>query len=186
MTSSFLVKKPTQHFEEVLDIIQFGSSIQKGRIPNDIDVAVLYKEIPLKKQLEISQKIKYELGKEFDIPIHIKSYTYETLFDPSNFAKEGILRGISIFTQTFFANRFGLEPKIHITYNLNTLDKAGKVRFNYFLNGKKGKHGFLQDSIGQLIKPGYVHLNPLYEFLFIEKMKESITYDIKVVFTYLS
>lgn len=185
MISAFLLKKPIQYYEAILDIVQFGSSIQIDAMPNDIDIAILYKEIPLKMQLEISQKIKQELETQTKIPIHIKSYTFETLFDPSNFAKTAILTGISLFTHKFFASRFGLVPQIHITYSLEGLNKAGKVRFNYFLNGKKGNHGFLKDSIGRLVKPGYLYLNPLYEYAFFKKMKETITYKKEIIFASL-
>lgn len=169
-----LLKRPEQKFEKVLDIIQFGSSILYDAEPNDIDIAVLYEQIPLKEQLITSQRIKKSFETQTSIPIHINSYSYQTLLDQGNFAKESIISGISLFSGDFFAKKLNLIPEIHIFYSLLKLDKAGKVRFNYFLHGKSGKGGFLTEEIGRLVKPGYVILNPLYEKVFFKKIKEHI------------
>src|SRR3989344_7975621 len=90
--------------EHIFDIVQFGSSILKDSKPNDIDIAVVFKAIPLKEQLEESQKIKRQLEQRFEQPIHINSYDLYSLFDEGNFAKENILfYGKSLIYNNYFS-----------------------------------------------------------------------------------
>lgn len=180
-----LLKKPTQHYDQILHIVQFGSSIQMGKEPNDIDIVVIYKTIPLKEQLDISQKIKEELQEQTAIPIHINSATYQTLFDQSNFAKESMLRGIDLETKYFFAKKIGFIPKIHIFYSLQKFEKKDKVRFNYFLHGRKNTHGYLTKEKGSLIKPGFISLNPIYEYEFFNAVEKSFSFEKKIVLEHI-
>ena len=47
--------------KEVIDIVQFGSSVLEESEPKDIDIAVIFKKIPLKEQLEERQNINITL-----------------------------------------------------------------------------------------------------------------------------
>jgi len=172
--------------ENIIDVVQFGSSVIKEKPVNDIDIAVIYKKISLKEQLNHSQKIKKQLEKGFNLPIHIKSFDLYSLFDKGNFAREGILfYGKSLITKEYFVKLFGLIPKIHFTYNLSDLDKKDKVRFNYLLNGKKGKYGLLREYGGKIIAPGIIEIIPEYEKIFFDAMKE-ITPSLEMKKVFLS
>lgn len=161
--------------KEVVDIVQFGSSVLEESNPNDIDIAVIFNKIPLKQQLEEAQGIKKQLEREFDLPIHIKSYDFYSFFDKGNFAKEGILfYGISLINREYFSEKLGLKPKIHISYSLNNLEKKDKVRFNYMLNGKKGNYGLLREFQGKLLNPGLIEISPKFENKFTKAIS-SIT-----------
>jgi predicted nucleotidyltransferase len=72
--------------KDVLDIVQFGSSAEEGKNPNDLDIAVIFNKIPLKEQLNQAQEIKKQLETASEIPIHINSFDLYSLFDNSNFA----------------------------------------------------------------------------------------------------
>lgn len=170
--------------EDIIDIVQFGSSIQLESEPNDIDIAVIFKSIPLKNQLEESQKIKKQLEKHFSKPIHINSYDFYNLFNEGNFAKESILfYGKSLLSGDYFSKTLGIAPRIHIHYSLEDLEKKDKVRFNYLLNGKKGNYGLLREYGGKLLNPGLIEIKPEHEKIFTEALQK-ITKNIivKIVF----
>lgn len=170
--------------KEVLDIVQFGSSIIEGKIPNDIDIAVIFNKIPLREQLNESQKIKKQLEKLSEKPIHINSFDLYALFDKSNFAKENILfYGKSLINGDNFAKRLGLNPKIQICYSLKKLMKKDKIRFNYMLNGKKREYGLLRKYNGSLLKPGLIEINPEFEDIFVNAIRKfKIEFKIKKLF----
>jgi len=169
------MKLKLNYSKNVLDIVQFGSSVLAESKPNDIDIAVIFKKISLNDQLEEAQKIKKQLEKHFDLPIHIKSYDFESFFEIGNFAKEGIMfYGKSIIHGDYFSKLLGLIPKLHIYYLLNKLDKKDKVKFNYLLSGKGGNYGLLRNFNGKLLRPGLIEIPPEYENIFINSIKKNI------------
>ena len=100
-------KLKLSYSKEVIDIVQFGSSVKENSKPNDIDIAVIFNKIPLKDQLNESQKIKKQIQSLSSIPIHVKSFDLYSLFDSANFAKEGILSyGKSIISGDYFSKNF--------------------------------------------------------------------------------
>jgi hypothetical protein len=174
MTQNLWQKKPKLSYtKDVFDIVQFGSSIEIGKNPNDLDIAVIYNKIPIKEQLNQSQEIKKQIEKLSELPVHITSYDLYSLFDSSNFAKESILfNGKSLIHGDSFAKRFGLSPKVQIYYSLQKLKKKDKIRFNYMLNGKGGDYGILREHKGELLKPGLIEISPEFEYLFVNQIKE--------------
>ena len=53
MTQKLWLKKlKLKYNSKVLDIVQFGSSVLEGKVPNDLDIAVLFDKVSLKEQLE--------------------------------------------------------------------------------------------------------------------------------------
>ncbi|MBI2629633.1 hypothetical protein HYW76_00870 [Candidatus Pacearchaeota archaeon] len=171
-------KKLTLNYsKDVLDIVQFGSSIIEGKEPNDIDIAVFFNKIPLNDQLNQAQEIKKQLQKDIEISIHVNSFDFYSFFDKSNFAKENILfNGKSLISGDFFSKNFGLTPKIQVYYSLKELKKKEKIRFNYMLNGKKGKYGLIKKYGGKLLKPGLIEISPEFENIFVSEIK-NITLD---------
>ena len=164
-------KLELNYSSSVLDIVQFGSSIFEGSEPNDIDVAVIFKSIPLKQQLEESQNLKKQLEGQFRLPIHIKSYDFYSFFDKGNFARENILfYGKSLVYERHFAEIFGLIPRLQIYYSLKNFKKSEKIKFNYLLNGRGGKYGLLRKYGGVLVRPGMIEIKPEYEKIFSKKI----------------
>jgi len=159
--------------EEVYDIIQFGSSVFEGVEPKDIDIAVIFKKILLKEQLIIAQNIKKQIQNKTSLSIHVKSFDLYSFFDSGNFAKEGILfYGKSLISNNYFTERFGLKPRIQISYSLEKLEKKDKVRFHYMLKGKKGEYGLIKKYGGGLLKPGLIQVFPEYEPIFTNAIKK--------------
>lgn len=179
MHKLWLKKLKLSYNKEVMDIVQFGSSMVSDT-PKDIDIVVFFQKIPLKDQLNQAQEIKNQIQKETDIPIHINSFDLYSFFDNGNFAKEDILfYGKSLITGDYFAKLFGLDPKLHISYVLDKLQKKDKVRFNYLLKGKKGKYGLLKQHGGNLLNPGLIEIYPENEKIFIDAIRKIIN-DFKV------
>jgi predicted nucleotidyltransferase len=173
MQKVWLKKPKLTYSKDVLDIVQFGSSVEEEKTPRDIDIAVIFNRIPLKEQLNQAQEIKKQLEKFTDIPIHINSFDLYSLFDNSNFAKENILfAGKSIIHEEYFAKTLSLTPKVQIYYSLENLKKKDKIRFNYMLNGKGGEYGLLRKHNGKLLKPGLIEISPEHEYLFTNSIKE--------------
>tara|TARA_Y100000310_G_scaffold339520_1_gene432437 strand:+ start:682 stop:1242 length:561 start_codon:yes stop_codon:yes gene_type:complete len=167
-------KLKLNYSSDVIDVIQFGSSVEEGKTPNDLDIAVIFNKIPLREQLDQAQKIKKQLEKFVEIPIHVNSFDFYSLFDSSNFAKESILfLGKSIVNGRNFVEKFGFFPKIQIYYSLKKLEKKDKIRFNYMLNGRGGEYGLLRKYNGRLLKPGLIEVNPEYEAIFINSIKKN-------------
>ena len=167
-------KKPKLSYnEQVFDIVQFGSSVKEGAKPNDIDIAVIFKQGSEKEQLEGAQKIKRQLEKISELPIHIKPFDLYSFFDIGNFAKENVLfYGMSLIYGDYFAKRFGLIPKTYLFYSLNDMDKKDKVRFNYALSGRVGSYGLIRKYGGRILRPGLVEVFPEYEDLFFDSLKK--------------
>ncbi len=188
MIQKLWLKKPKLVYSKnVIDIVQFGSSIaenektnkksdeksdEKFKEINDIDIAVIFNKISLKEQLIESQKIKKQLQKICELPVHIKSFDFYSLFEVSNFSRESVLSGKSLLSGDFFSKRFGFIPKIQIYYSLNNLLKKDKIRFNYMLNGKKGVYGLLRKYKGDLLKPGLIEIDLEYEDIFVNSIKK--------------
>lgn len=173
-----LQKRPELNYSiDVIDIVKFGSSVLEGAKPNDIDIAVMFKSIPIKEQLEEAQKIKKQLEIKFpNIPIHIKSYDMNSFFSSGNFAKENIIvYGKSLLNEKYFAENLGFVPVIQIYYSLKNLKKKDKVRFNYLLNGKGGRYGLLRNYGGMLLKPGLIEIKPEYEKIFTASIEKFIS-----------
>jgi hypothetical protein len=148
--------------------------------PNDIDIAIIFNKIPIKEQLNQAQGIKEQIVKHINIPVHVSSFDLYSLFDESNFAKEDIIfYGKSLINGNNFAKKFGLNPRIQIFYSLKKLKKSEKIRFHYMLKGKKKDYGLLRAYGGDLLKPGLIEINPIYEHVFVEAIKK-LTLDYKV------
>lgn len=176
-------KQKLNYSKDVLDIVQFGSSLNQEK-PNDIDIAVIFKPISIKEQLNQSQEIKKQIQKFSNMPVHITSFDLYSFFDKSNFAKDSIFfYGKSLISGQSFANIFGIEPRIQITYSLRDLKKKDKVKFNYLLNGKSGKYGLLREYNGKLIAPGIIQIHPEHEKIFTEEIKQITSrFEIKKIF----
>ena len=176
MTQNLWQKKlKLSYNENVIDIIQYGSSVIEEKTPRDADIAVLYQKIPLKEQLQLSQEIKIQLQKHYEKSIHITSFDLYSFFHKGNFAKEGILfYGRSLLTKDYFAKLFGLEPKIQINYSLQKLKKKEKIKFHYMLQGKSEKYGLLKKHGGKLISPGLIEIAPEHEHIFTERISSQI------------
>jgi len=173
-------KLKLKYSKDVFDIVVFGSSVLESKIPNDLDIAVIFDKIQLKNQLNQAQEIKKQIQKNTTLPVHIKSFDLYSLFDKSNFAKENILfYGKSLISNDYFSKKLGFIPKMQIHYSLKNLEKKDKIRFNYMLNGKKQNYGLIKKYGGELLKPGLVEIPPEFEKIFIDSIKK-ITSEFKI------
>lgn len=181
MTQETWRRKPELNYsKDVFDIVQFGSSVIEGKEARDVDIAVIFKKIPIKEQLIQAQQIKRQIQAFTDKEVHINSFDLISLFESSNFSREGILfYGISLVNEQHFSKKLGMTPRLQIYYSLKNLEKKVKIRFNYLLNGRGGKYGLLREYSGKLVKPGLVEISPRHEEIFKKAMSE-ITSDFSI------
>ena len=162
--------------KNVIDIVQYGSSVIDGKEVRDVDVAVIFNRISIKEQLNEAQEIKNQLKHFTDKNIHINALDLYSLFDKGNFAKDSIMfYGKSLISGKYFSEMFGMCPGLQISYSLARLEKKGKVRFNYLLNGKAGNYGMLREYKGKLLNPGLIEVYPEYEKLFVDALSQITT-----------
>ncbi len=184
MQKKLLKNVQLNYSKNVIDIVQFGSSVIESKEPRDIDIAVIFDKISVKEQLEEAQKIKKQLKNLFDKEIHINAFDLYSLFSEGNFSRESILTyGISLIDGNAFSEKFGLKPRVQIAYSLENLHKRDKIKFNYLLSGKGGKYGLLRKHDGHLIAPGVIEIPPKVEEFFINQIKKMTSrFDVKKIF----
>ncbi len=184
MQKLWLKKQKLKYSTNVIDVVQFGSSVIEGKDARDIDIAVIFNKIPLKNQLEEAQEIKKQLKKLTDMEIHISSFDLYSLSDGSNFSRNGIMfYGKSILSGKYFIEKLGLKPRIQISYSLQKLKKKDKVKFHYMLQGRKGKYGLLRRYGGVLINPGIIEIMPEHEYIFVNAVRKHISeFSIRRIF----
>ena len=69
-------KLKLNYSNNVVDIVQFGSSVFEGSKPNDMDIAVIFRKISIKEQLLERQRIKNQIQKISDLPVHVESFDF--------------------------------------------------------------------------------------------------------------
>ena len=67
-------KLKLSYSKEVIDIVQFGSSVIEGKEYRDIDIVVIFENIPFKEQLNQAYEIKIQLKAFADREIHISQF----------------------------------------------------------------------------------------------------------------
>lgn len=129
----------------IFDIVLYGSAVKGKFRPNDVDIAVIFREGSLKERLAKIQAIKKKI--KIDKSIDIKPVLLEELFQYEFFARSGIfLEGISLFDNKPFSNKIDFEGYSLFTYELSEKTHNEKVKFNYALTGRNDK-GIL-DALG--------------------------------------
>src|SRR3989338_1336464 len=110
-------KKESIH-KDIFDIVLFGSYAKGKARPNDLDIAVIFKTLPLKERLLVVQELKRKLTLAIkntvkgDIKIDMKGILWQELFEYSFFGRTGIIwEGISLLTGKLFAEK-NLSPPI--------------------------------------------------------------------------
>ena len=140
----------------IFDIVTYGSAVKGKNIPNDIDIAVIFKEGTLKERLNKIQKIKEKI--KIGIKIDIKGILLEELFNSVFFARSGIIiEGISIFDEKPFANKLDFEGICLFIYDLKNKSHTEKVKFNYVLSGRNAK-GIIAQLEGRALGPGVIEI----------------------------
>lgn len=128
--------------KELIDILIYGSSVKGKRKTGDIDIILIFNNLPLDKRLEITQKFKEKVNlKNLDI----KSINLIELLDKSFLARQGILlEGISLLDSKPLAEKLGFDSFTLFTYNTEKISNTEKVKLSFALNGRRNEKGFLE------------------------------------------
>ena len=151
------LKKFSKNFDELLDVIVFGSVIKGKSDPSDIDILVLFEK-------KVDKRIEYELRKileSYYSNISIISKTKSTVLDSSFAARESILfEGFSLLTKDNLAQKYGFSSVGMFKYDFKDWDKLNKTKFYYALNGRGSGSGVI-DSVNGIKLSDSVVLIPL-------------------------
>ena len=158
--------------EDIFDIIIFGSFVKGKEIPEDIDIAVIFKEKINTKIIKSIEKINEK--------IHL-DYLFLTEFYSQPLWKTLIREGYSITQNKQLSSVLGLESHALVTYTLTNLGKR-KSRFSQILAGYKSE-SVIKKTEGKLLKPGVI-LIPIKHIEYFRTFLETwnVSYRVKYVY----
>lgn len=132
-------RKFKKEHKGVFDIVIYGSYV-KGKLDfNDVDLMIIFYDLPLNKRLERAQDLKSIIKKEIR-HIDIKTMNFEDFFDESFFARQGLLiEGKSLIKNKMLAELLGFKGFSIFSYNLKNLDHNKKTQFTYALSGRNSE-----------------------------------------------
>ena len=164
---------------KVFDIVVYGSLVKGKYEPEDIDMAVIFKDGLLNERLEIIQQIKRRI--KIDNKIDIKGFLLADLFKPEFFGRSGIFfEGISLIDGKPFSNKIGFNGVVIFFYNLKNKNHTEKVKFNYLLSGRKNKEGLIKLFEGKQLAPGVFKLPIKNSIKFEEVLKKNEIFYSKI------
>lgn len=112
--------------KEVLDVIVFGSFV-KGKInPNDIDIAIIFRNSNIK--LKAIDKFHFSI-------ISIEDFFIKHLSLINTLLREGY----SVKYDKYFSELFKFENKVLFSYELTNFNNSTKVKLVNMLHGKNQK-----------------------------------------------
>lgn len=151
------LKNILKNYNEIKDIIIFGSFVKNKEEPKDIDIALIVE----KKDINLTSKLK----KEIPADIHISIITEnEILTNPLTLTL--INEGYSIVKEDYIKNILKIKPMKLYSYNLMHLNNSSKTLFNIAL--KKT----LKKINGEKISPGSV-LIPMEQTGYFEEFLDA-------------
>ena len=164
-----------KHKKIIFDIVLFGSAVKGKAKPEDIDIAVIFK-----------QKINFSIIKK--ILGSFKGMHAEYLF-LSDIYKEPLWNallqeGYSLLNGKFLYEMKGLNPFALFNYNLKNLTSVEKTKFSHSLFGRK-KDGILYKLKGKVLGRGSI-LVPIKNSEKIREVFErwKVDYNMKKIFVF--
>jgi predicted nucleotidyltransferase len=127
----------------IVDVIAFGSYVRNKYSPNDVDIAILFKNTNQKELLELRPKLK----SRFPENIHLNLILLDDLFY-SELLKTFIEEGVSLVKGGTIQDLLGYSSNIIYSISLKKLEKTKKVLFYYALKGNKLNEGLLKKLNG--------------------------------------
>jgi len=128
-----------------MDIIIFGSVSRKKNKPNDVDIALVFKN---KLDKNLKQQLSKKIQNSHIIELTLRHISKQTLW------KTLLHEGISIKYNKKTSNLLGFKTRILIWYGLEKLNKSQKVQFSHALKGRDGKSGLLKKYNGKYLGKG--------------------------------
>jgi|SRR3989344_2004716 len=168
--------KAEQKDPALFDLVLYGSEAKGKSMPQDIDLAVIFKSGTLKERLAKIQTLKKKIP--LNEKIDIKGILWEELFQEEFFGRSGIfLEGISLFDGKPFAHKIGFAGQVIFIYNLHNKSHTQKVKFNYLLSGRKSI-GIIKKLNGKHLAHGVITI-PINNSIEFEEVlhKHTINYS---------
>ena len=137
-----LLEKLLKRYNQIEDIIVFGSAVKGKDIPKDVDIAVIVKE----KELDLYKKLNDELK---PYKVHIELVVSASLLK-TRLSLNLLMEGYSIDKKDFLNKILGLRPVKLFVYNLKGFTRSKKALFSMALTKT------LKEIKGNRIAPGAV------------------------------
>ncbi len=112
-------------YNQIEDMIIFGSAVKGKELPKDIDMAVIVKE----KDFDLLKKLKNELKQE---KMHIELVSSASLLK-NRLSLSLLTEGYSVEKKDFLNRILGLKPVKLFIYNLKGFDRSKKALFSMAL-----------------------------------------------------
>lgn len=131
--------------ENILDIIIFGSAVKGKEKLEEVDLAIIFKEI--KKDLidEFNKKTK-----NLKIETHLSTVNIKDFFRKPPPLINTILReGFSLRNNKPLAQGYDFSSCLMYIYQLKGMKATEKVKFIYLLRGRTGEKGFIEKNKGK-------------------------------------
>lgn len=141
--------------EQVLDVIQFGSSQRGKSNPNDIDLCIIIFDIYEKRSLDLINSLGKITDKE-EYKIQINILTASSFVSGNSLVKTLFEEGWSIRHAKKFSEVFGFNNKSLFIYSLKNFSSLNRVKFHYMLKGRYGAEGVLNEVKGKFVGTGSI------------------------------
>lgn len=143
--------------KSVCDILIYGSFVKGKGDFNDIDLMLIFDDIPLKDRLQNAQNLKNILKKEIK-NVDVKTMNFKDFLDESFLARQGLLvEGKSLIKNKALSELLGFKGYSLFTYSLKNLDHNKKTQFTYALSGRNSE-GLLKLLKGLSLGRGVVQM----------------------------
>lgn len=142
---------------DIYDIVIYGSFAKGNADFNDVDIIVLFNNVPLDSRLRKAQALKAILKKE--IPnLDVKTMNFDDFFNENFLARQSLLiEGLSAVKNKRLSELLGFSGFSIFTYNLKNLDHNKKTQFTYALSGRNSQ-GMLRLLGGKSLGRGAVQI----------------------------
>jgi predicted nucleotidyltransferase len=132
------IKSKIKKFNEIDDILLFGSAVRGKEKPSDVDVMIIFKE-------KVDKQIELKVRSYFKEKISIVSKTLRTVLDDSFDARESVLfEGKSFLTGKTLGEKYGYSSLGMFKYDFKDWSNVEKTKFYYALNGRGKGTGMFQ------------------------------------------
>ena len=121
-------QKLLKKYEQIDDIIIFGSAVKGRQFYKDIDIAIIFKG-----KKDITKEIEDEIIKIKEENIHVQILESKDIYE-TPLGKSIIMEGYSLKNEKFVREIWNIKPINIFNYSIKDLPQIKKVEFNRAIN----------------------------------------------------
>ena len=142
------LKKQLKQYDDVEDIIIFGSLVKDKFKPKDVDVAIIME----KKDYDIVQKIHKQIS-TFEVPIHMSILLFKEIYTEPKFWKSIFVEGFSIKRNKYLREIVNIKPVEIYEYHIDKMTPTEKMQFNRGFNETMHSTSAFRIGAGSVVVP---------------------------------